>query len=88
MTPTSEPEYPRQLISPDGEAVTIHLRLDFTSDEKVEVDDDVVVELEDGGRWERYHSSRAGTDETAFRNLEAPNRDGGMVRREMKDVSR
>lgn len=79
MAPTSEPEYPLQLISPEGEAVTSHLRLDLTSDEKVEVDEEVDVELDAGGRWDRYHSSRAGTEATALRNLDAPNLDGGIV---------
>lgn len=59
--------------------MTIHLLLVLISDEKVEVDEEVVVELEAGGRCERYHSSRFGMDGTALRNLDAPNLDGGIL---------
>lgn len=57
----------------------IHLRVDFTSDEKVDVDDEVVLELDAWGRWVRYHTSRLGTTGVAFRNFEAPNLDGGIA---------
>lgn len=57
----------------------IHLRLDLTSDENVEVEDEVEFELDACGRWVRYHSSRPGITGVAFRNLEAPNLDGGIA---------
>lgn len=59
--------------------MTIHRRLVLISDEKVEVDDEVVLELEAAGSLPRYHAERSGAAATALRNLDAPNREGGIL---------
>lgn len=71
--------YPLQLTSPPRETVTTHFLFDLTSDEKVEMDDEVVVDVDAEGRLPLYHSSRPGTAGAALRNFEAPKRAGGMV---------
>ena len=81
IVPTEPSEYPLQLTSPEGVTVTIHLRLVLISLEKVEREEEVVVEepAAAAGRLYRYHVSVGVGDEIAFLNLEAPNRAAATI---------
>jgi len=81
IVPMEPSRYPLQLTSPEGVTVTIHLRLVLISLEKVEREDEVVVEEAPAaaGRLYRYHVSVGVGDEVAFLNLEAPNRAAATI---------